>query len=109
FGPTTIAPGNVTLQWFTQNQNQRHEIRRSTKAGGPYDVVTTIATAGTPVPPDVVYTFTDNSVVTGQTYFYVVTPIDASGRRGRPSAEASAARVVPGLPSVVNSYSIDQS
>ena len=60
---------------------QGYKVYRSQISGGPYTLI-----SGT-IP---LLLFTDNSVLSGQTYFYVVTTIDINGLESGVSAEASA-------------------
>src|SRR6201999_3664669 len=106
---TTVAAGNVTLAWFTSTTGLRHEIRRAARPGGPYTLIATSTSPGTPDPElGASYTYTDTTVVTGQTYYYAITPLDAAGRRGRTSAEVVTTLAVPGPATIRNEYFIDQ-
>jgi len=60
---------------------QGYKVYRSLMAGGPY----------TPISSTIpVLVFTDSSVLSGLTYFYVVTSIDIDGLESEPSPEANA-------------------
>jgi fibronectin type 3 domain-containing protein len=62
---------------------QGYKVYRSQTSGGPYTSVSGTIPASTLL-------FTDSSVLSGQTYFYVVTSIDINGLESAPSAEANA-------------------
>jgi fibronectin type 3 domain-containing protein len=57
-----------------------YNIYRGTQSGGPYTELNSS--------PVFVDAYTDNSVLAGQTYFYVVTGVDASGIESGFSNEA---------------------
>jgi probable HAF family extracellular repeat protein len=78
----TVGIGWVTLSWQPSAEALRYNVKRATTSGGPY---TTIGV--TPSGP----TFTDRSVTSGQTYFYVVSGVNALGE----SANSSPVRAVP--------------
>jgi beta-galactosidase len=78
----TATPGNslIVLNWNASSPGASYNVKRSTVTGGPY----------TPIATSVSNTnFTDSSVATCQTYFYVVTVTNA-GNESLPSVEASA-------------------
>jgi fibronectin type 3 domain-containing protein len=58
-----------------------YRVYRSQISGGPYTSVSGTITE---------LLFTDSSVLSGDTYFYVVTSIDINGFESQPSAEVSA-------------------
>ena len=60
---------------------QGYKVYRSQISGGPYTSI-----SGT-IPG---LQFTDSSVLSGETYFYVVTSIDINGFESDPTAEVSA-------------------
>ena len=62
---------------------QSYKVYRSEISGGPYTSISGTIPANT-------LQFTDTSVLSGQTYFYVVTSIDTNGVESAPSAEVSA-------------------
>jgi hypothetical protein len=77
----TPGPNSVTLTWTAATGSPNsYNINRSTNSGSGY------ATVGTTTAPTV--TFTD-SVLGGQTYYYVVTAVNGGGESGL-SLEASA-------------------
>jgi fibronectin type 3 domain-containing protein len=88
--PTTInvsgfgassAPHTVTLNWTPSTTSfASFNIFRSTVSGGPYAQVNSSLTPS----------FTDTSVTSGQTYYYVVTEADSSGAQSIYSNEAAA-------------------
>lgn len=71
-----MAQHSVTLNWSwaqgTGDPAQGFHIQRSGTSGGPYAIVGTTSNFATP-------SFVDNSVVGGQTFFYVVTAFNAAG------------------------------
>jgi hypothetical protein len=85
----TITIGHsVTLTWVasTSQNVAGYNVYRGTTSGGPYGTKLNSALVATT-------TYTDNSVVTGQTYFYVVTAVDTSGDESAYSSPAMA--VIP--------------
>ena len=58
-----------------------YHVYRSTKSGGPYELLTTSPMEGTE--------FTDRGLDVSKTYYYVVTALDVQGRESRPSVEVS--------------------
>lgn len=77
----SASPGNaITLDWNPALAALTYNVKRATVSGGPY---TTIAS----VP---VNTFTDSNVVSGTTYYYVVSGVSSLGE-GSNSLEAGAA------------------
>jgi len=62
---------------------QGYKVYRSQTSGGPYTLISGTITI-------TVLQFTDDSVLSGQTYFYVVTSIDINGIESAPSVEVSA-------------------
>ena len=83
---TTTDGSEVVLDWNDALNATSYSVYRSATAGGPYG--TAIATGlGTS-------TFTDTTVSTGSTYYYVVTASDASSESAT-SSEKSVAVVIP--------------
>jgi hypothetical protein len=74
---------SVTLNWTASTSTNivGYKVYRSTVSGGPYDQVDSMA--GT--------TCVDNTVGSGQTYYYVATAVDSSGAESGYSNEAVAA------------------
>ncbi|MDR9853357.1 fibronectin type III domain-containing protein [Paenibacillus sp. VCA1] len=80
----TAAAGNksVVLNWNNSgNVAMSFNVKRATVSGGPYSVIGSV-TGDT-------YSYIDNNVVNGTTYFYVVTAVSAAGESAN-SNEASA-------------------
>ncbi len=78
----TATPGSglIVLNWNASSPGASYNVKRSTVTGGPY----------IPIAASVSNTnYTDSSVATCQTYFYVVTVTNV-GNESLPSAEASA-------------------
>lgn len=94
--PTTIALSGtgatsgkpyVTLSWSASTSSVvGYNVYRGTASGGPYSIKLTTS-------PVAALTFTDTVVQAGQTYYYVVTAVNASGAESGYSNPASA--VVP--------------
>jgi autotransporter-associated beta strand protein len=82
----TTNGSQVVLDWNDALNATSYSVYRSTTSGGPYG--TAIATSLT------TSTFTDNTVLTGSTYYYVVTASDASSESAT-SNEKSIAVVIP--------------
>jgi len=79
----TAGTGQILLSW-NGSAGTDYNVKRSTVSGGPYNIIaSSISTTN----------YTDSSVATCQTYFYVVTYTNTS-YESLPSAEASAE--VPG-------------
>ena len=78
-GPTT-----VTLTWDAVPAVDlfRYDVYRGTAAGGPYELVDS-------TDPDAT-SFTDEGLVTGTRYYYVVRAVDESANQSGPSNEANA-------------------
>jgi len=83
----TSAPHSVTLTWTASTSSNviGYNIYRGPASSGPYTRITSLPVAGT--------TFTDNAVQSGQTYYYVATAVDSSGRESAYSNSAQA--VIP--------------
>jgi phospholipase C len=85
--PTGVAPQHrVLLSWdASPSPAAAYAVFRSGTSGGPYVKLN--------VTPDGITSYTDSSVVTGQTYYYVVATLDPSGYQSNYSSEVSA--VIP--------------
>jgi hypothetical protein len=104
FSPTsqtaTVSGANVTGVNFTAASGQTHtataswtastsavsgyNVYRGTVSGGPYTKLNTTLISST------VLTYADSTVLSGQTYFYVTTAVDAGGAESFYSNEAQA-------------------
>jgi hypothetical protein len=84
-GTGTIAH-SVSLAWTasTSPNVTAYKIYRGTTSGGPYSLVSNLGVATS---------FTDNNVVSGQTYYYVVTALDSTSAESSYSNQAQA--VIP--------------
>ena len=82
--PSTM-PHSVGLNWdASPSPNlQGYKVYRSQVSGGPYNPISSMLSTGT-------QQFTDSSVSSGQSYFYVVTSIDVNGLESGPSPEVGA-------------------
>ncbi len=72
------VPETIILSWETSAWATAYKIKRSTTSGGRYSSVRRVTTPG----------FTDAERISGRTYFYVMTAVNASGESG-PSIEVS--------------------
>jgi hypothetical protein len=84
-GTGTVAH-SVTLNWTasTSSNITGYKVYRSTTSGGPYSLLSSLGNTTTN---------TDNSVSSGQTYYYVVTAVNSSNTESPYSNQATA--VVP--------------
>jgi hypothetical protein len=74
---------SVTLTWTASTSTVAgYNVYRSTASGGPYTKLNSAPAAAT--------TYTDTTVQSGTTYFYVVTSVDSSGVESADSTEVSA-------------------
>ena len=64
-----------------------YNVYRGTVSGGPYSKINSLADAGT--------SYTDSSVLSGTTYFYVTTSVDSSGDESVNSNQVTAAIPTP--------------
>lgn len=76
---------SVTLSWNPSTNVAGYNVYRGTVSGGPYSLVNPSLNPST--------TYTDATVQSGTTYFYVATAVDGSGSESSYSNEASA--VIP--------------
>jgi hypothetical protein len=85
-GNGQVPAHSVNLSWNPSTSTViGYNIYRGTKTGGPYTRLNTSAQAGT--------SYFDNNVVSGATYFYVVTAVSASSQESAFSGETKA--VIP--------------
>jgi len=73
------------LTWNSSNGAVGYNIYRGTVSGGPYSMINTSLDGGT--------AYSDNTVASGQTYYYVATAVDVSSNESAYSAETQA--VIP--------------
>lgn len=71
----------LNLSWIAVSGTTGYNVKRSTTAGGPYTTIATNITGAS---------YIDNTVIDGNTYYYVVTAVDSSGSESANSNEASA-------------------
>ena len=85
-GSATAAPQHsVALSWIPSTSSVvGYNVYRGTTTGGPYSKITSMNGDTT---------FVDGSVQSGQTYFYVVTAVDGSGKESANSNQTQA--VIP--------------
>jgi hypothetical protein len=84
-GNGTASPSSetATLNWAVDDSaTGGYDVYSSSTSGGPYTKLTATPIAAT--------SYTDSSVEAGQTYYYVVTAVDANGVESDYSAEISA-------------------
>lgn len=81
---------SVDVSWLASSTTtvQAYNVYRSTVSGGPY---TRVSPAVSPTG----LLFTDSTVVSGQTYFYVVTAVDSNSMESIASNEVSVAVPIP--------------
>lgn len=85
-GQVCVVNHSVTLNWTASTSTVAgYNVYRGTISGGPYTILNSSLVIGT--------TYTDSTVVAGQTYYYVTTAADASNNQSAYSNEAQA--VVP--------------
>ncbi len=75
----------MDLSWDVSGNAVGYNVYRGTVSGGPYSIINASLDSTT--------TYTDNTVVSGQTYYYVATAVDASGDESGYSNQAQA--VIP--------------
>jgi Concanavalin A-like lectin/glucanases superfamily/Domain of unknown function (DUF2341) len=91
----TSGIGQVTLGWTASSGAISYSVGRSTVSGGPYSTIATgVSTTG----------YTDTSVTSGITYYYVVIAINPCGQSGN-SNQASATPTGGGGGGWPNGYS----
>jgi len=82
---TAATQHTVGLTWDTSADAVSYNIYRGTVSGGPYTMVNTS--------PDSTNTYTDNTVVSGQTYYYVATAVNSESEESGYSNQSQA--VIP--------------
>jgi fibronectin type 3 domain-containing protein len=75
----------VDLSWSASTNAVGYNIYRGTVSGGPYTMINSSLDGTT--------AYTDSTVASGQTYYYVATAVDASSNESGYSNEATA--VIP--------------
>jgi aryl-phospho-beta-D-glucosidase BglC (GH1 family) len=85
----TLGNGQVTLNWTAASGAVSYVIERSQTTGGTYATVGT-ATGAT--------SFTDGTVASGMTYYYVVQSVDSAGLESAASSPVSQPVTVPAMP-----------
>jgi fibronectin type 3 domain-containing protein len=84
--PTPTATAHsvaITWQPSPSTNLQGYKVYRGQTSGGPYTSIAGTLAAST-------QQFTDSSVLSGQSYFYVITSIDINGLESAPSPEVNA-------------------
>jgi|ERR1039458_2915830 hypothetical protein len=82
---TAPAPHTVDLTWNSSNNAVGYNVYRSTVSGGPYSMINTSLDGTT--------AYTDNTVVSGQSYYYVATAVGSDLNESGYSNQAQA--VIP--------------
>ncbi|MEQ9091719.1 MAG: SwmB domain-containing protein [Balneola sp.] len=100
---SAIAGGGITINFDDVDESTgsgvtTYSVKRATSSGGPYSQIGTVSDN-----ESISYTFTDNTPVSGTTYYYVVSAIDGSSNESGNSAEVSATAdgISPELDSVI--------
>jgi fibronectin type 3 domain-containing protein len=85
---SVVAPHTVSLGWSpsTSNGISYYKVYRGTVSGGPYSLLATNVS---------VTSYTDSSVQSGNTYYYVTTAVDSSGGESGYSDIAPAVIPIP--------------
>jgi alpha-L-fucosidase 2 len=84
------ANGQIELNWSTSPNTLDYEIMRSLSNGGPYAVIATNFSGAA---------YTDTSVVSGTTYYYVVSAVNPAGISPDSSqTNATASLIIPTAP-----------
>ena len=112
--PTNVPPApsglvaatgtaSVILTWTNAPLNPTtYTVKRSQTNGGPYSIVATNITTGVTAT-----TFTDNSVTSGGTYFYVVSAVNAFGESANSTQVTTAITALPDVTIVSISTSVN--
>jgi hypothetical protein len=82
---TAAVQHTVDLSWTASADAVSYNIYRGTVSGGPYTMINTS--------PDSTTAYTDNTVVSGQTYYYVATAVNSQSQESGYSNQATA--VIP--------------
>jgi hypothetical protein len=82
---TAATPHTVDLSWSASSGAVGYNVYRGSVSGGPYTMINSSLDSTT--------AYTDNTVVSGQTYYYVATSVDASSNESGYSNQATA--VIP--------------
>ena len=81
----TPTQHTADLTWNSSNNAVGYNVYRGTVSGGPYSMINTSLDGST--------AYSDNTVASGQTYYYVATAVDGSSNESAYSAETQA--VIP--------------
>jgi len=87
----TSGNGQVPVNWNASLNATGYNVKRSTTNGGPYTIIASPATNG----------YTDNSVLNGTTYYYVVSATNMLGE----SPDSSQVSVMPSAGPIITSAS----
>jgi hypothetical protein len=85
---TVVAPHAVALSWSPSSSDDisYYKVYRGTVSGGPYSLLTNDVSSTS---------YTDPSVQSGSTFYYVTTAVDSTGEEGAYSNQAQAVIPVP--------------
>lgn len=85
---TSTGIHSVSLTWAASTSSgvTSYKVYRGTTSGGPYTLLSTLGVATS---------YTDNSVTSGLTYYYVVTAVDSNNNQSSNSNQAPAVIPVP--------------
>jgi hypothetical protein len=85
---TSAGIRTVTLTWTASTSPDvvGYNVLRGTTSGGPYTILSSLGLATS---------YTDDSVESGSTYYYVITAVDGSGRASPYSKQVTAVVKVP--------------
>jgi len=82
---TAPVEHTVDLTWSASTNAVGYNIYRSSASGGPYSMINTSLDSTT--------AYTDSTVVSGQTYYYVATAVNSESQESEYSNQATA--VIP--------------
>jgi fibronectin type 3 domain-containing protein len=77
------------LNWMSANGASYYNIKRSTLSGGPYTTLTGVTNTTNLTSTNFEQTYEDASAAVGNTYFYVVSAVDANGKESANSYQVS--------------------
>jgi len=80
---TQVSQHSVALTWDASAQATGYNVYRGSVSGGPYSKINSTLNPST--------NYTDSSVQSGQTYYYVTTAVDSQGAESSYSNQAQAA------------------
>lgn len=78
------SAGDAALTWNPNGGATSYRVKRATTSGGPYTTIATVETTS----------FTDTGLMSGQTYYYVVSSLGSAGESGNSSEVSVTAKNV---------------